>query len=60
MPNYNTVYQVRTTLAPRRHSAVLFEGVQDVLTLTTPSSTCTSEIGGSVTFTGTVLPGQGR
>ncbi len=54
MPNYNTEYQVRTTLAPRRHSAVLFEGVQDVLTLT-PSST-TSEIGGSVTFTGTVLP----
>ena len=54
MPTYNTVYQVRTTLAPHRHSAVLFEGVQDVLTLT-PSST-TSEVGGSVTFTGTILP----
>ena len=53
-PTYNTVYQVRTTLAPHRHSAVLFEGVQDVLSMT-PSST-TSEIGGSVTFTGTVLP----
>jgi plastocyanin len=53
-PVSNTVYQVRTTLAPRRHSAVLFEGVQDVLTLT-PSST-TSEVGGQVTFTGTVLP----
>ncbi len=53
-PSYNTVYQVRTTLAPRRHSAVLFEGVQDVLTLT-PSAT-TSEVGGQVTFTGTVLP----
>lgn len=53
-PTSNTVYQVRTTLAPRRHSAVLFEGVQDVLTLT-PSST-TSEVGGHVTFTGTVLP----
>jgi hypothetical protein len=53
-PTNNTVYQVRTTLAPRRHSAVLFEGVQDVLTLT-PSST-TSEVGGHVTFTGTVLP----
>ena len=51
---YNTVYQVRTTLAPRRHSAVLFEGVQDVLMLT-PSST-TSDVGGSVMFTGTVLP----
>jgi hypothetical protein len=54
MPQNNTVYQVRTTLAPRRHSAVLFEGVQDVLTLT-PSST-TSAVGGRVTFTGTVLP----
>jgi hypothetical protein len=54
IPSYNTVYQVRTTLAPRRHSAVLFEGVQDVLTLT-PSST-TSQVGGQVTFTGTVLP----
>ncbi len=53
-PGFNTVYQVRTTLAPRRHSAVLFEGVQDVLTMT-PSST-TSDVGGSVTFTGTVLP----
>ena len=56
-PTYNTVYQVRTTLAPARHSATLFEGVQDVLTLT-PSST-TSEIGGHVTFTGTVLPDKG-
>jgi hypothetical protein len=54
VPTYNTVYQVRTTLASRRHSAGLFEGVQDVLTLT-PSSTA-SDVGGSVTFTGTVLP----
>jgi len=53
-PAYNTVYQVRTTLAPHRHSATLFEGTQDVVTLT-PSST-TSEVGGQVTFTGTVLP----
>jgi hypothetical protein len=53
-PAYSTAYQVRTTLPPGRHSAVLFEGVQDVLTLT-PSST-TSEVGGRVTFTGTVLP----
>ncbi len=53
-PTSNTVYQVRTTLAPRRHSAVLFEGVQDALTMT-PSST-TSEVGGHITFTGTVLP----
>jgi hypothetical protein len=54
MPTSNTVYQVRRTLAPRRHSAVLFEGVQDVLTLT-PSSP-TSQVGGHVTFTGTILP----
>jgi hypothetical protein len=54
MPTYNTVYQVRTTLAPHRHSAALFEGVQDALTLT-PSST-TSQVGGQVIFTGTVLP----
>jgi hypothetical protein len=53
-PSYNTVYVVRTTLAPHRHSAALFEGVQDVLSMT-PSST-TSQIGGHVTFTGTVLP----
>jgi hypothetical protein len=53
-PGFNTVYQVRTTLAPHRHSAVLFEGVQDVLAMT--SSSTTSEVGGSVTFTGTVLP----
>ena len=54
MPAYNTVYIVRMTLAPHRHSAALFEGVQDVLTLT--ASSTTSEIGGHVTFTGTVLP----
>ena len=53
-PVYNTVYQVRTTLAPRRHTAVQFEGVQDVVSMT-PDST-TSEVGGKVTFTGTVLP----
>jgi hypothetical protein len=54
VPGYNTVYIVRTTLAPHRHSASLFEGVQDVLTMTPSSST--SQVGGHVTFTGTVLP----
>lgn len=54
VPTFDTVYQVRTTLASHRHSAALFEGVQDVLSMT-PSST-TSEVGGHVTFTGTVLP----
>jgi hypothetical protein len=54
VPGYDTVYIVRTTLAPHRHSAPLFEGVQDSLSMT-PSST-TSQVGGHVTFTGTVLP----
>jgi hypothetical protein len=53
-PIYNTLYQVRTTLAPHRHSAVLFEGVQDAVSMT-PSSP-TSTVGGQVTFNGTVLP----
>ncbi len=54
MPTVNTLYQVRTTFAPKRHSAVLFEGVRDVVRLT-PSST-TSTVGGVVTFTGNVDP----
>ncbi len=33
-PDENTVYQVRTSLPPKRHSAVLFEGVRDIVTLT--------------------------
>jgi hypothetical protein len=53
-PAYNTVYLVRTTLAPHRHSAALFEGVEDLVSMT-PSST-TSNVGATVTFTGTVLP----
>lgn len=50
----NRLYQVRTTFAPRRHSAVLFEGVQDVVTM--QSSAQTSPVGGAVTFTGSVSP----
>jgi hypothetical protein len=53
-PSYNTRYQVRTTLAPHRHSAVLFEGVQDQVSMT--ASSTTSTVGQSVTFAGTVLP----
>ncbi len=45
---------MRTTFAPRRHTAVLFEGVQDVVTMT--SSSPTSTVGGHVTFTGSVSP----
>jgi hypothetical protein len=53
-PRSNTVYQVRTAFAPIRHSATLFEGVRDVLTII-PSST-TSEVGQRVVFAGTVIP----
>ncbi|MGI8506680.1 MAG: hypothetical protein ACR2MK_07710 [Solirubrobacteraceae bacterium] len=51
---HNDLYQVRTTFAPARESAVLFEGVQDVVTLTASSSTST--VGGHITFTGNVSP----
>lgn len=55
MPASNTIYQVRTTIgAPHRHSAVLYQGVRDVLTMTASSGT--SAVGQSVTFTGTVQP----
>ena len=53
-PTVNTVYQVRTTFAPARHSAVLFEGVRDVLQFAADQSTTT--VGGQVTFTGSVTP----
>ena len=33
LPTENTVYEVRTTLAPHRHTALLYEGVRDVVTL---------------------------
>ncbi len=53
-PGQNTLYQVRTTFKPHRHSAVLFEGVRDVLAL---SASPTSVISGQpVTFTGSVTP----
>ena len=54
MPTGNTLYEVKTTFAPSRHSAVLFEGVRDVVTMT--ASSTSSTVGGKVTFDGTVLP----
>ena len=56
MPSRNEVYQVRTTQVPppRRNSAQLFEGVGDVVTLA--ASAATSQVGGTVTFTGAVTP----
>lgn len=50
----NELYQVRTTFPPKRASAVLFEGVQDVLSFNPSSSTST--VGGTVTFRGNVAP----
>jgi hypothetical protein len=53
-PTVNTVYQARTSFGAHPASALLWQGVHDVLTLTPSSSTST--VGGKVTFTGTVTP----
>ncbi len=53
-PTGNEVYRVRTTLTPHRGTALLYEGVQDVVTLTASSGTTT--VGGPVTFSGNVTP----
>ncbi len=50
----NELYLVRTTFTPRRHSAVLFEGVQDTVTMS--ASSTTSTVDGHVVFTGNVTP----
>jgi hypothetical protein len=49
----NELYEARTTFVPHRHSAVLFQGVQDVVNMTGPM---TSTVNGSVTFSGDVSP----
>ncbi len=46
----NEVYAVNTTLPPKRHTAQLFEGVRDVVTLMTSSTA------GGTSFTGSVTP----
>jgi hypothetical protein len=53
-PAQNTVYQARTTFPPHRHSAVLFEGVKDVITFS--ASPTSVDSGQPVTFTGSVTP----
>lgn len=50
----NELYQVRTTAAPARGTAHLFEGVQDAVTMGV--SSMTSTVGGTVTFSGNVSP----
>ncbi len=53
-PAVNTVYQTHTASPPGKHSAELWQGVRDVLTLAASSNSST--VGGKVTFTGTVAP----
>jgi hypothetical protein len=55
-PTENELYQVRETFSPHRHTAVLFEGVQDVVTMTASASNST--VGGAVTFMGDVTPSK--
>ncbi len=51
----NELYQVRTTFGSARDSsAVLFEGIQDKVTLM--ASSTTSTVNGHITFTGSVSP----
>lgn len=49
----NELYQARV-MGKARHSAVVFQGVQDAVTIT-PSAT-SSTVGGQVTFSGSVAP----
>jgi hypothetical protein len=57
-PQHNTEYFVQTTFKPFKHTARLFEGVRDVVTIA--ASSTTSMVGGKVTFTGTVTPDKAR
>jgi hypothetical protein len=52
----NELYQARTTFAPLRHSAVVFQGVQDLVSIT--SSATAAVVGQPVTFSGNVAPGK--
>ncbi len=54
LPSVNTVYQARTASPPFKHSAELWQGVRDVLSLSASSNSST--VGGLVTFSGTVAP----
>lgn len=53
-PVHNTVYYVAATLKPKVRSAVLFQGVQDQLTISSTATTAT--VGGYVTVNGTITP----
>jgi hypothetical protein len=53
---HNTWYVVRVTTDAKRHSAVVFEGVRDVVNAAPSANSGTT--GQTITFTGTVLPGE--
>jgi hypothetical protein len=54
-PTANTVYYAQTALVhPSRRTADLWQGVQDSVSMT--ANPPASQVGGKVTFTGTVLP----
>jgi hypothetical protein len=55
-PSYNMIYKVRTTYAPPKHrsTALLFEGVQDVVSLNPVPPTAV--VGQKISFTGSVSP----
>ena len=55
-PSSNTLYEAKTTFAPARHSAVLFEGVRDVVSMSANAST--AKVGTKVTFSGVVNPNK--
>jgi hypothetical protein len=55
-PAVNTVYEVRTTLAPHRHTAALLQGVKDIVVMS--PSTNTTSVGQVVSFSGTVDPNK--
>lgn len=52
----NQLYQARTTFAPHRDSAVVFQGVQDVVSIS--SSANSVVVGQRVVLTGNVAPGK--
>lgn len=56
-PTDDTLYYVRITDKGSRHTALLWEGVRQDVTLL--ASTTSSSTGQKVTFTGTITPGNG-
>jgi hypothetical protein len=52
----NKLYQARTTFAPQRHSAVVYQGVQDIVSITPSASSAV--VGQKLTFSGNVAPGK--